>query len=370
LCSSTQITPPTPAQIKADGVEFPGNSTTFTIGNLVPDRVYYGWLLAEDTDGNDSDITPSVPPSFQTGRYIDFIHDGIILDTRVTFTRASIGTRVNEAGLIEVVQNDIPRVDHDPITLAQKGLLIEEARTNTLLESINLLSVSWFRNGTSIATSTDFPIFASAELFVYTMTGNGVSGFKNVQQLFTSSTTTRTLSVYFRRGTNDFAQLLGGLDANVFTNFDLATRVVGTRGSAVTESTMQPWKDCWYRCTLTTSSSTMASFAICIVPSNDAIRNQSSSLATSIYIAGPQIEVGSFVTSYIPTTTVVTRAGDFASITGHNFSSWYNPVQGTFGAQFQTIYTNDTIIRYILTGNQNQLMYLESNNEIIASFDG
>jgi len=88
LFSSTQTTPPTPAQIKANGVAFPGNTTTFTIGNLVLAQVYYGWLLAEDTDGNDSEILPSVPASFQTDQYIDFIHDGIILDPRVTFTRA------------------------------------------------------------------------------------------------------------------------------------------------------------------------------------------------------------------------------------------------------------------------------------------
>jgi hypothetical protein len=47
LFSSTQTTPPTPAQIKADGDAFPRNTTTFTIGNLVPDRVYYGLLLAK-----------------------------------------------------------------------------------------------------------------------------------------------------------------------------------------------------------------------------------------------------------------------------------------------------------------------------------
>jgi hypothetical protein len=59
LFSSTQATPPTPTQIKASDVAFPENTTNFTLGNLVPDRVYYGWLLAEDFDGNDSNITPS-----------------------------------------------------------------------------------------------------------------------------------------------------------------------------------------------------------------------------------------------------------------------------------------------------------------------
>ena len=43
-----------------------------------------------------------------------------------------------------------------------------------------------------------------------------------------------------------------------------------------------------------------------------------------------QFELGSFATSYIPTTTAtVTRSADVASITGANFSSWFNPSQFT-----------------------------------------
>jgi len=44
-----------------------------------------------------------------------------------------------------------------------------------------------------------------------------------------------------------------------------------------------------------------------------------------------QLEVGSFATSFIPTgASPVTRAGDNASMTGSNFSSWYNQSEGTF----------------------------------------
>jgi hypothetical protein len=101
------------------------------------------------------------------------------------------------------------------------------------------------------------------------------------------------------------------------------------------------------------------------------VRGESNTLSTSIYIAGPQMEDGAFATSYIPTgATAVTRARDFASIVENNFSSWYNPLQGTFEAQFQSMFTTDSIIRYIITGNANQLMYLAATNGTIESFDG
>jgi hypothetical protein len=47
-------------------------------------------------------------------------------------------------------------------------------------------------------------------------------------------------------------------------------------------------------------------------------------------VTSAQLEVGAFATSYIPTTTAAaTRSADVASITGANFSSWYNQTEGT-----------------------------------------
>jgi len=45
-------------------------------------------------------------------------------------------------------------------------------------------------------------------------------------------------------------------------------------------------------------------------------------------------------------------------------------MEGTFGSQFQTMFTIDTIPRYILTKNSNQLMYLAASTGTITSFDG
>jgi hypothetical protein len=53
-------------------------------------------------------------------------------------------------------------------------------------------------------------------------------------------------------------------------------------------------------------------------------------LTVSGSVTSAQLEPGAFATSYTPTTTAAaTRAADVASITGSNFSSWYNPTGGT-----------------------------------------
>ena len=43
------------------------------------------------------------------------------LDPRITFTRGSIGTRVNRNRLIETVSANQPRFDYDPVTGECKG---------------------------------------------------------------------------------------------------------------------------------------------------------------------------------------------------------------------------------------------------------
>jgi hypothetical protein len=63
--------------------------------------------------------------------------------------------------------------------------------------------------------------------------------------------------------------------------------------------------------------------------------------------AAPQLELGAFPTSYIPTTgAAATRAADVASISGSNFSSWYRQDEGTVFADVTVLSTaknNQTI---------------------------
>lgn len=60
----------------------------------------------------------------------------------ITFSRASAATRINASGAIETVASGVARIDYNPVTLAAKGLLVEEQRTNLLLNSASLSTQS------------------------------------------------------------------------------------------------------------------------------------------------------------------------------------------------------------------------------------
>jgi hypothetical protein len=86
-------------------------------------------------------------------------------------------------------------------------------------------------------------------------------------------------------------------------------------------ATITPWRDGWYRCTMTTTSSTDIQIGIVVISSETTPRFESNTLATSKYVSGPQLEEDAFATSYIPTTAAAeTRAEDFASIEESNFT--------------------------------------------------
>lgn len=74
---------------------------------------------------------------------LDFV-SAPILSSAVTFSRSSAATTVGQDGLIQTVAVDAPRFDFDPTSLAPRGLLIEEARTNMFVNSLV--------NGVSLAT--------------------------------------------------------------------------------------------------------------------------------------------------------------------------------------------------------------------------
>jgi hypothetical protein len=248
------------------------------------------------------------------------------LDPRVTFTRASTGTFVGSDGLLQTATTDVPRFDHNPTTGESLGLLVEEARTNLLLNSEDLsVATSW-----TVSSATLAPNNATAPdglLTADTVTATGTAlVFQSIIKTLTAITYTGNL---FVKGS--VTALSISVDDGATVNrgrviFNLAT---GTKTSEANEGsfssttgTITPFPNGWHKVTITTTTNSTTITA--------RLRPFWTGAGTSIDFWGAQLEVGAFPTSYIPTTSAtVTRAADVASITGANFSSFYNQTEGT-----------------------------------------
>jgi hypothetical protein len=176
-------------------------------------------------------------PTTAIANKIPFITPAPISFLIPSFVRASIATVVNFQDLIEVVQANTPRFDHDLVTLAPKGLLLEKDRTNSIFRSNEFNSTAWGKFRVASSSLTDFPIIASENVFL--LSGTGVSGTKVLSCTFTPFTITFTMPLFMGPGTHNFAQIASYTDTTLFATFDLLNGVVGNK-SATLSATIIP----------------------------------------------------------------------------------------------------------------------------------
>ena len=253
------------------------------------------------------------------------------LDPRITFTRANpIATVTNSLGLIQTVGANVPRFDYDPVTLAAKGLLIEEQRTNLFQYSEYFDDVAWSKGGATIsADSTSSPNGNNNadRLVEDTSTGD----HRTFQIASFTSGTAYTFSVYAKASGRNLLQLANTMAGGFASTFDLTAGTV--TNTATGTATITNAGNGWYRCSVSNTSGVTGS-------SNNQIRLVDTGTNTSytgngtsgIFLFGAQLEAGAFPTSYIPTTTTaLTRAADVANV--NTLSPWYNASASTIYAE-------------------------------------
>ena len=259
------------------------------------------------------------------------------LDSRVTFTRGTTATFVGSNGLIQTAAIDAPRFDYDPATLAPKGLLIEEQRTNLLTYSEQFDNASWTKTAATVTANTT--ISPDGTMTADTLTENTANSTHRAFAVVTLAAVPHTSSIYVKAGTRSwfYIRLTGSTGAQRNAFFNVSTGVLGTVDVGLTAS-ITPAGNGWYRC-VATINDPFAGFTniFGIADANGNITYTGNGTGSLIYW-GAQLEVGAFASSYIPTVaSTVVRNIDFASMTSTNFSSWYNQTQGTF------LFTGDTV---------------------------
>jgi hypothetical protein len=203
----------------------------------------------------------------------------------LTFTRASDATYTDSTGVVR-------RSPYNLVTFSE-----------------DFTNAAWTKSNTSISANTSTA--PNGTLTADTFTADGSNSAKGLLQTGVSTLVngqTYTTSIYAKRGTNNFIQIVGStapyINLNVFANFNLLTGVVGTVGAGSTASITDVGNG-WYRCTMTATALATTStntFIVQLVTSATAARGESNTLSTNVILWGAQLVEGTSALDYFPTT--------------------------------------------------------------------
>jgi hypothetical protein len=216
-----------------------------------------------------------------------------------------------------------PRFDHDPTSpFACRGLLIEEGRTN-LFSSTNLND--WATARVTKTAITGIGLTNQATTLTISETGS--------TYIYRSATLTNgvayAISVRVKAGTVASCGFGDLVDTKYSRSFNLSTNQWAASGGAVefTNYTVTPNIDGWFLVSAIYTPTGATGVK------NIAFVLNSTTLGQTVSFDTPQIEAGSFPTSYIPTTTgTLARSADVCTITGGDFNNFYNQSEGTLFA--------------------------------------
>jgi hypothetical protein len=208
--------------------------------------------------------------------------------------------------------------------------LVEEQRTNLFERSEEFDNAYWVKQNTAVtANQVIAPDGTLTGDAFYVVNLNTAQGIGNATTFTADGTSTYTGSIYIKKSGNVQyslyfrGSLTSGTQYSVLTANTETGFVSFAAGGSTTFAYSVTDVGGWWRVSITAGG----------IPAGGMrfnVRLISQPVDTTLYIWGAQLEAGAFPTSYIKTeASQVTRSADAASMTGTNFSSWYNELNGT-----------------------------------------
>jgi surface protein len=145
-----------------------------------------------------------------------------------------------------------------------------------------------------------------------------------------------TLSMYAKAGERNIFNIWSDSSFYGIAYFNLSNGAVSvTTGVQLASADIENVGNGWYKCSITTP--TLNKTVYFVMGMGNPISYTGDGVS-GIYLWGAQLEAGSYASSYIPTVeSQVTRAADAFTLSGSNFTQWYNQSgQGTLIADVDT----------------------------------
>ena len=232
---------------------------------------------------------------------------------------------------------NIPRLDYS--LGGCPNILLEPQRTNLFTYSSSFDNAAWTTDTLTVTANSIASPSGVMDADLITYTGGNFRIFQMVTKA--ASALAYSTSVYVKQGTLTTFRLsldTGSISQRADAIFDISLGVVNSTsvfGTFTNQSaTITDVGNGWYICTLSATTGTETNIRSTIY----------GSAAGSIYLWGAQLELGSYSTSYIPTTTAsVTRNVDVASKTGA--SALIGQTEGTMFIEMASL-TNSVVSNY------------------------
>ena len=286
----------------------------------------------------------------------------------LVFARNSTATNVDEDDEIVSAGIDYPRVD---FASGKGAFLFELKSTNSLLYSSEIDNAYYLKADCSVLPNTAISldgVLNADSLIESTTNSNHLINKTSVS----STTTTKTVSVFAKANTRDWVRLQTQSPSTSWVNFNLRTGAVGLTGGGSDSFKIEQYTNGWYRLSVTFTPTNPCGFQFFILDSDRGGSSPSylGDGVSSVYMWGAQFEEEYYATSYIPTAgTTITRTEDFASKTG--LSSYINSQQGTFhfnGSFIDSEYGSARVISLSDGTNDNQISIYNPGNSTSIAF--
>ena len=285
-------------------------------------------------------------------------------------TRETAATRVDENGLIEDVLSNVPRIDYSGCP----HILAEPQRTNNIQYSEDFTQSYWRKDKVTVTANSIISLSGQLDtsLIQETVYTGGIPSFDLLSSI-TLGTGSHTFTFYVKNNNGRYLGISFGSNAQrVRTNFDFTTNTFKTlifNGTTTGSASFTTLGD-YYRISITATfpSSTVADTVLMPLATDTyPFYSFQDSDNRSFYLWGAQLEVGSYGTSYIPTSgSTVTRNQDL--FTRDGIGSLINSTEGVLFLEIAAL-SNDSTRRAITlsdgtTSNRVMLRYQNSSNAV------
>jgi len=260
----------------------------------------------------------------------------------------------------EVTRDNVPRIDYTGGGCPH--ILAEPQRTNIITYS-NSNNLNFALDNVSMAYNSVVSPDGTTNGILFKQTGTNNSNSAYNYGL-TTADGTYTYSIFLKSSDSESIRIYSSNGAvTLVQNFNPQTMTEGILAGNLNLN-FQDYGGGWFRMSFTRTLSSAANHRLSIYPD----RNNTQK---GLYIYGIQVEVGSYPTSYIPTSgSTVTRNQDI--FTRDGIGSLINSTEGVLFVEAKTTYDSSTSRRITLsdgsTSNRVSLEFDETTENVIKAF--